>query len=120
MDVEDCVTPEQAQSVAEKELGNAAYKKKDFETALAHYNKAIELDPTEMTFLNNIAGNISFSFSSAPLIVQFQIHEELSSTLCNFAAVYFEQKEYDMCIEQCKKAIAVGQEHRASFANFGK
>lgn len=40
----------------EKELGNAAYKKKEFEAALSHYNKAIELDPTDMTFLNNKAG----------------------------------------------------------------
>lgn len=40
----------------EKEAGNAAYKKKDFQTALDHYSKAIELDPTDMTFLNNKAG----------------------------------------------------------------
>jgi len=40
----------------EKELGNAAYKKKDFETALAHYKNAIELDPTNASFLTNRAG----------------------------------------------------------------
>ena len=44
------------QAMKEKEAGNAAYKKKDFETALSHYSKAIELDPTDMTFLNNKAG----------------------------------------------------------------
>lgn len=44
------------QALKEKEQGNAAYKKKEFETALAHYNKAIELDPNDMTFLNNKAG----------------------------------------------------------------
>ena len=44
------------QSLEEKELGNAAYKRKDFETALEHYGKAIELDPTNMSFLTNRAG----------------------------------------------------------------
>ncbi|CAF5227277.1 unnamed protein product, partial [Rotaria magnacalcarata] len=33
-------TPEQNQAEEEKEKGNEAYKKKDFETALNHYNKA--------------------------------------------------------------------------------
>ena len=40
----------------EKEKGNAAYKKKDFETALACYDRAIELDPLDITFLTNKAG----------------------------------------------------------------
>lgn len=40
----------------EKEKGNAAYKKKDFETALTHYSAAIDLDPANITFRNNRAG----------------------------------------------------------------
>ncbi|CAF4944219.1 unnamed protein product, partial [Rotaria socialis] len=40
----------------EKEKGNEAYKKKDFETALNHYNKATEFDPNNMTFYTNRAG----------------------------------------------------------------
>ena len=44
------------QSLEEKELGNTAYKKRDFETALEHYAKAIELDPTNVSFLTNKAG----------------------------------------------------------------
>ena len=43
-------------ALAEKELGNAAYKKKDFETALTHYGNAIELDPYDITYRNNRAG----------------------------------------------------------------
>ena len=43
------------QAVAEKELGNAAYKQKKFEEAHAHYDKAIELDPKEISFLSNKA-----------------------------------------------------------------
>ena len=40
----------------EKELGNEAYKKKDFEAALKHYDKAAELDPANITYLTNKSG----------------------------------------------------------------
>lgn len=53
--------PEKREAVKEKALGNEAYKKKDFETALKHYFKAIELDPTEITYYNNVAGNVFFT-----------------------------------------------------------
>lgn len=55
-----------------------------------HYNKAIEFDPTDITFQNNIA------------------------------AVYFERKEYEKCIEQCKKAVDLGRENRADFKLIAK
>lgn len=45
-------------ALSEKELGNQAYKKRDFETALAHYDKAYELDNTNITFLTNKAGKV--------------------------------------------------------------
>lgn len=71
-------------------MGNEAYKKKNFDEALLHYNKAIEFDPTDITFQNNIA------------------------------AVYFERKEYEKCIEQCKKAVDLGRENRADFKLIAK
>ncbi|KAF8379277.1 hypothetical protein HHK36_028710 [Tetracentron sinense] len=43
------------QAQKEKEAGNAAYKKKDFETAIQHYSKAIELDDEDISFLTNRA-----------------------------------------------------------------
>lgn len=78
------------QAKEEKELGNEAYKKKDFTEALVHYNNAVTHDPTDITFHNNIA------------------------------AVYFEQKEYKKCIEQCEKAIEIGRENRADFKLIAK
>ena len=45
----------------EKDLGNDAYKKKDFETALKHYEKAAELCPTAITYLTNQAGDSFFN-----------------------------------------------------------
>lgn len=86
---EDCNTPQKL-AQREKQLGNDAYKQKKFEPALQHYNKAVELDPTEIIYLLNIA------------------------------AVYFEQKEYDKCIAQCEKAIEVGRENRADFKLIAK
>lgn len=78
------------QAVEEKEKGNAAYKMRDFEAALSHYEKAIELDSSEMNFYNNRA------------------------------AVYFEQGKFDECVAECEKAVEVGREHRADFKNIAK
>lgn len=80
----------QRESVKRKEEGNNLYKAKKFTEALAKYDEAIALDPTNMTFLSNKA------------------------------AVYFTQKAYDECIEMCMKAIEVGKEHRAPFEDRGK
>ena len=67
----------------EKNLGNEAYKNKDFNTAMKHYLEATRLNPKEMTFLSNIA------------------------------AVKLEQKKYEECVEFCTKAINIGRENRA-------
>lgn len=44
-----------AQAQKEKDLGNAAYKKKDFDTAIAHYTKAMELDDEDISYTTNRA-----------------------------------------------------------------
>eukprot|EP00184_Porphyridium_aerugineum_P008850 CAMPEP_0184691538 /NCGR_PEP_ID=MMETSP0313-20130426/364_1 /TAXON_ID=2792 /ORGANISM="Porphyridium aerugineum, Strain SAG 1380-2" /LENGTH=446 /DNA_ID=CAMNT_0027149279 /DNA_START=71 /DNA_END=1411 /DNA_ORIENTATION=+ len=64
----------------EKEAGNAAYKAKNFELALQHYEKAMELDPNNMTVLTNRA------------------------------AVKMEMNDYDGCISDCEKAIKDNKE----------
>lgn len=78
------------QALKEKELGNEAYRTRNFETALAHYKRAFELDPTDITFLTNVA------------------------------AVHFEQKNYDECINECAKAVDIGRENRADFKIIAK
>jgi len=78
------------QSLDEKALGNAAYKKKDFETALSHYDKAFELDSKNITFLTNKA------------------------------AVYFEMGDMDKCREVCHKAVEVGRENRVDYKLIAK
>lgn len=73
-----------------KNLGNDFYKKKAFADAIKHYQEAIEHDPTDITFYSNLA------------------------------AVYFETKEYEKCIEQCEKGIEIGRENRADFKLIAK
>ena len=73
-----------------KKEGNEFYKKKDFENALKCYDEAIAIDPTNMTFLSNKA------------------------------AVYFTQKKYQECIDECMKAVEVGKENKAPFEDRGK
>ena len=73
-----------------KQEGNDAYKKKDFDTALSKYGKAIDLDPNEITYY------------------------------LNTAAVHFEMKNYTECVSTCNKAIDVGRENRADFKHIAK
>lgn len=74
----------------EKDLGNGFYKKKDFENAILHYNKAIELFPSDLTYHTNKA------------------------------AVYFEMKEYEKCIEFCDAAEEITKEGYYDYAKLAK
>lgn len=53
VDVVQGTAKQKADAQAEKELGNAAYKKKDFDSALLHYGKAIELFDGDISYLTN-------------------------------------------------------------------
>jgi stress-induced-phosphoprotein 1 len=77
-------------AVAAKENGNNLYKSKKFDEAIAAYDEAIRLDPTNMTFMSNKA------------------------------AVYFTTKKYDECIEACLKAVEIGKENRAPYEDRAK
>ncbi|XP_046849582.1 stress-induced-phosphoprotein 1-like [Xenia sp. Carnegie-2017] len=79
------VSQSQKDALKEKELGNAAYKQKDLDTAIEHYTKGYELDPTNVALLTNRA------------------------------AAYFEKDEYQKCIEDCEMAVEEGRKHNAAF-----
>lgn len=73
------------EAVKEKEAGNAAYKKKEFESAIEHYSKAVELDDEDISFLTNRA------------------------------AVYLEMGRFEHCIADCDKAVERGRELHADY-----
>ncbi|MGF2531668.1 tetratricopeptide repeat protein, partial [Ralstonia pseudosolanacearum] len=54
-DEEKEVRERKVQAQKEKDLGNAAYKKQEFEKAIDHYSKAIELDDGDISFITNRA-----------------------------------------------------------------
>ncbi|RKO90552.1 hypothetical protein BDK51DRAFT_17536 [Blyttiomyces helicus] len=79
-----------ANSDSEKALGNDAYKKRNFEEAIAHYDKAWDLDST------NIA------------------------VLTNKSAALFEAGRLDECIAVCEQAVEIGRELRADYKVIAK
>ncbi|KAJ6849537.1 hsp70-Hsp90 organizing protein 2-like [Iris pallida] len=85
LDEEKEARQKKAEAQKEKELGNAAYKKKDFDKAISHYSKALELDDEDISFLTNRA------------------------------AVYLEMGKYEDCIKDCEKAVERGRELRSDF-----
>jgi len=72
-------------AIRSKEAGNVCYKKKLFDSAIEHYKKAIELDNQEITFYTNLG------------------------------AVYYEQKEYNKCVDICKEGVEIGRSNHADF-----
>ncbi|CAM8885132.1 unnamed protein product [Rhodiola kirilowii] len=90
MDEEKTVNKNKVQAQKEKEAGNAAYKKKDFETAIHHYTKAMELDDEDISYITNTA------------------------------AVYLEMGRYEDCIKDCDRAVERGRELRADFKMVAK
>uniref|UniRef100_A0AC34FY17 Uncharacterized protein n=1 Tax=Panagrolaimus sp. ES5 TaxID=591445 RepID=A0AC34FY17_9BILA len=71
------------EAIAEKNLGNEAYKKLDFVNAHKHYDAAIVISPNNIIFYSNKA------------------------------AVFFQEREFQKCIDECIKAIEIGRENQA-------
>ncbi|KAH7916707.1 chaperone [Hygrophoropsis aurantiaca] len=79
-----------ADALAQKSQGSAHYKERQFSEAAACFERAWELWPKDLTFLTNLS------------------------------AAYFEQGEYDKCIEVCEKAVEEGRGLRADYKLLAK
>ena len=71
-------------ALQEKNLGQEAHKRKDYEVAISHYSNAMKLNPKEMSFIYHLA------------------------------KIHLEQKKYPECIRLSTKAIKVGKEQKAN------
>lgn len=96
-EAEEALPPEEKEKLAkqkeadaQKDLGNAAYKAKDFAKAIEHYDKAIEICPNEITYYTNKA------------------------------AVFFQKGEYDVCISECDRGIEIAKSGYYDFKKLGK
>ena len=74
----------------EKEAGNKLFTAKKFDEAIEHYQRAAELDPTNIVYLNNAA------------------------------ACHYEKKDYPACIATSMKALEVGREQMSSYKDVAK
>jgi len=87
---EPTVSSEEKRAEDEKNKGNESYKNKNFEQAIKHYNAAMEINPNNITYLNNRA------------------------------AVYLEMGKYDESIADCQKAVELGRQLRTDYKHIGK
>lgn len=79
-----------ADALAVKERGNALYKQRQFDEAIAAYDEAYELDPSNVMLLNNKA------------------------------AVLIEQGRTDEAVALCEQALEAGKQHRLGFPERAK
>ncbi|KAK9838651.1 hypothetical protein WJX74_000655 [Apatococcus lobatus] len=82
---EDPAKQKKQAAAKEKDLGNAAYKRKAFDEAIAHYDRAIGLDEQDISFITNKA------------------------------AVQFEKGDYEACVADCDLAVETGRALRADY-----
>lgn len=88
---------------SEKNLGNDLYKQRKFTEALSHYDKAIELNPSQMAYYTNRAACLF----------------ELASPLADAESARRDSL-LDDCVVTCEKAIEVGRLHYADFKLIAK
>ena len=61
----EAIEEKKAKAAAEeqKKIGSDAYRKRDFETAAAAFEKAWQLWPKDVTFLTNLSGMLVLNFT---------------------------------------------------------
>lgn len=101
-----------------KDSGNVAYKKRDFDTAIANYSKAIELDPDNVSFLTNRAaarlesGDTQGCIDDCKMAVQLNSERSLRTDFKIIARAYgrmgnayMKLQKYDDAIESFQKSL---------------
>src|SRR5258706_979927 len=108
---EDAIAEKKAKeaALAEKNKGNAAYKERKFDIAIAAFEKAWDLWPKDVTFLTNLSG-------SCPS----KSHSIILTPPLTTVAAYYESEDYDKSIATCEKAVDEARSLRANFKLIAK
>jgi stress-induced-phosphoprotein 1 len=104
-------------AAGEKALGNDAFNAGDMNSALRHYDRAIELDPTNVTYYNNkatVLGRLNCHDEAVSLIKQAidigrrnrQPYEVIARAFQKLAVAYRAQNNYPAAIEALKSSLA--------------
>lgn len=96
-----------------KEEGAKLYKAKDFDGAIALFNKAFEIDPSCAVYLMNVAAcefeQQKYTECIATCEKALQVDKitpnQKSKSLARMAAAFAKQKEYEKAIQTYKRAI---------------
>lgn len=93
-------------------LGSLYYHSGNYDDALSMFNKAAEIEVSYPLLYNNIGVLYSQKGDYAEAIMAFKNSMELepdnANTACALAQAYYNNKEYDMAIVYCDKAIKSG------------
>lgn len=105
-------------SLYEKDCGTAAYKKRDFPTAIDHYTKALEFDPDNMAFYTNRAaarlegGDIDGAIEDCKTAIKENSERHLRTDFKIIARAYgrmgnayLKKEDYPLAIEAFEKSL---------------
>lgn len=110
-------------ALAEKDRGTAAYKKRDFETAISAYSAAIELDPDNMSLLTNRAaaklesGDVDGCIADCKKAIQDNTDRQLRTDFKIIARAYARMGNAYLKVEDYDSAIAAFQKSSVEFTD---
>mmetsp|Transcript_70111 Transcript_70111/g.106020 ORF Transcript_70111/g.106020 Transcript_70111/m.106020 type:complete len:261 (+) Transcript_70111:127-909(+) len=94
-----------------KELGNEAFSKQDFESAVEHYTKAIQLDPSNHVFFSNrsasYAGLKDWAKATEDAKECIRLDPQFMKGYYRLATAQLELKDYDMAQATIKQGLAL-------------
>eukprot|EP01102_Stenamoeba_stenopodia_P006458 TRINITY_DN176_c0_g1_i5.p1 TRINITY_DN176_c0_g1~~TRINITY_DN176_c0_g1_i5.p1 ORF type:complete len:330 (+),score=67.13 TRINITY_DN176_c0_g1_i5:950-1939(+) len=114
------MTKEQTEALVHKDRGNELYKQKKFDDAIVEYDKAIELEPENLTYrLNRSAalfekGELEKCITECQDIIdrgraKYADYQLIAKALFRMGNSYFKQEKYAEAVEAYNKSLT---EHR--------
>lgn len=94
------------------DIGVAYFAQGKWAEAAPYFKKAAELDPTDARTFNNLGSALFASGNPAEAIIQYrkalEIDPRNTDALKNLAAVYYQEKQYDLAVHYGQQAHKLG------------